>query len=257
MMTASPLKPWVVCYRKPGVEPAFRLFCLPYAGGSASVFRDWPDCLPESVEICAIQLPGRETRLNEPVFTTLHPLVQELAKALLPSLDRPFAFFGHSVGALVAFELARHLRAQYRMRPAHLWAAACPAPQVPDADAPIHTLPERDFRERLRRLNGTPTDVLEHDELMAMVSPILRADFALRETYAYVADMPLECPITAFGGMQDREVGETALLAWQEQTSRLFRLRMLPGNHFFLHSSQADLLQAVYADLRLHVGEGQ
>lgn len=257
MMTASPLKPWAVCYRKPGVEPAFRLFCLPYAGGSASVFRDWPDCLPESVEICAIQLPGRETRLNEPVFTTLHPLVQELAKALLPSLDRPFAFFGHSVGALVAFELARHLRAQYRMRPAHLWAAACPAPQVPDADAPIHTLPERDFRERLRRLNGTPTDVLEHDELMAMVSPILRADFALRETYAYAADMPLDCPITAFGGMQDREVGETALLAWQEQTSRLFRLRMLPGNHFFLHSSQADLLQAVYADLRLHVGEGQ
>lgn len=257
MMTASPLKPWAVCYRKPGVEPAFRLFCLPYAGGSASVFRDWADCLPESVEICAIQLPGRETRLNEPVFTTLHPLVQELAKALLPSLDRPFAFFGHSVGALVAFELARHLRAQYRMRPAHLWAAACPAPQVPDADAPIHTLPERDFRERLRRLNGTPTDVLEHDELMAMVSPILRADFALRETYAYAADMPLDCPITAFGGMQDREVGETALLAWQEQTSRLFRLRMLPGNHFFLHSSQADLLQAVYADLRLHVGEGQ
>jgi medium-chain acyl-[acyl-carrier-protein] hydrolase len=257
MMVASLLKPWTVCYLKPGIEPAFRLFCFPYAGGGASVFRDWPDHFPKSVEVCAIQLPGRETRLNEPVFTRLHPLVQELAQALLPLLDRPFAFFGYSVGALVAFELTRHLRAQYRMRPAHLWAAACPAPQVPDADAPIHTLPERDFRDRLRRFNGTPTDVLEHEELMAMVGPILRADFALRETYTYVADAPLDCSITAIGGMQDREVGEAALLAWQEQTSRSFRLRMLPGNHFFLHSSQAGLLQAVYAGLRLHAGGGE
>lgn len=257
MMAASLLKPWVVCYRKTEIEPSLRLFCLPYAGGSASVFRDWPDRLPKSVEVCAIQLPGRETRLSEPAFTRLHPLVQELAQALLPSLDRPFAFFGYSVGALIAFELVRHLRARYRMRPAHLWAAACPAPQVPDADAPIHTLPEPDFRERLRRFNGTPADVLEHEELMAMVSPILRADFALRETYAYVADAPLDCSITAFGGLQDREVSEAALSAWQEQTSRSFRLRMLSGNHFFLHSSQADLLQAVYADLRLHAGGGE
>lgn len=257
MMVASPLKPWAVCYRKPGIEPAFRLFCFPYAGGSASIFRGWPDRLPESVEICAIQLPGRETRLKEPVCTALHPLVQELAQALLPTLDRPFALFGYSVGALIAFEFARHLRAQYRMRPVHLWAAACPAPQVPDADAPIHSLPERDFRERLRRFNGTPADILEHEELMAMVSPILRADFALRETYAYVADAPLDCPITAFGGMQDREVGEAALLAWQEQTSRSFRHQMLPGDHFFLHSAQAALLQLLHADLTFHAGGGQ
>ena len=257
MIAASLLKPWAICYRKTEVDPACRLFCLPYAGGSASVFRDWPDRLPQSVEVCAIQLPGRETRLKEPVFTRLPPLVQELAQALLPSLDRPFALFGHSVGALVAFELARHLRAQYRMRPVHLWAAACPAPQVPDADAPIHTLPEADFRERLRRFNGTPADVLEHEELMAMVGPILRADFALRETYAYVSDAPLDCPITVFGGVQDREVSEAALWAWQEQTSRSFRVRMLRGNHFFVHSSQTDLVQAVYADLMLYPGGEQ
>ena len=137
------------------------------------------------------------------------------------------------------------------------WAAACPAPQVPDADAPIHTLPEADFRERLRRFNGTPADVLEHEELMAMVGPILRADFALRETYAYVSDAPLDCPITVFGGVQDREVSEAALWAWQEQTSRSFRVRMLRGNHFFVHSSQTDLVQAVYADLMLYPGGEQ
>lgn len=256
-MTAALLKPWAISYRKIQSEPAVRLFCLPYAGGSASVFRDWPNRLPPSIEVCAVQLPGRETRLKEPVFTRLGPLVQELARAVLPSLDRPVALFGHSVGALIAFELARHLRAQYGIRPVHLWAAACPAPQLPDADAPIHTLPEPDFRERVRRFNGTPTAVLEHEELMGMMGPVLRADFALRETYAYVSDAPLDCPITVFGGVQDHDVGEAALLAWQAQTSRSFRLHMLPGNHFFLHSSQAELLQGVYADLSLNAGGRQ
>ena len=114
MMGASLLKPWAVCYRKTGIEPSLRLFCLPYAGGSASVFRDWPDRLPKSVEVCAIQLPGRETRLSEPAFTRLHPLVQELAQALLPSLDRPFAFFGYSVGAF--FQLGDEERVPSRIR---------------------------------------------------------------------------------------------------------------------------------------------
>lgn len=256
-MTAALLKPWAVSYRKAQSEPAVRLFCLPYAGGSASVFRGWPDRLPPSVGVWAVQLPGRETRLKEPVFTRLGPLVQELAQAILPSLDRPCALFGHSVGALIAFELARHLRTQYGIRPVHLWAAACPAPQLPDADAPIHALPEPDFRERLRRFNGTPAAVLEHEELMGMMGPILRADFALRETYVYVPEAPLDCPITAFGGEQDHEVDETALRAWQVQTSRSFRLQMLSGNHFFLQSSQAELLQRVSADLSHHAGGRQ
>lgn len=256
-MMAALLKPWAISYRKAQSEPAVRLFCVPYAGGGASVFRAWPDRLPPSVEICAVQLPGRETRLKEPVFTRLGPLVRELAQAILPSLDRPFGLFGHSVGALIAFELARHLRARYGVRPVHLWVAACPAPQLPDADAPIHTLPEPDFKERVRRFNGTPTAVLEHEELMAMMSPILRADFALRETYAYSSEIPLDCPITAFGGVQDHEVGEAALQAWQAQTSRSFRLQMLPGNHFFLQSSQVQLLQGLFADLSRHAGGRQ
>lgn len=254
MKAVSHLMPWVICDRKTGSDPACRLFCLPYAGGSASVFREWSHCLPPSIEVCAIQLPGRETRLKEPAFTRLPPLVRELAQALLPSLNRPFALFGHSVGALVAFELARHLRGHYGMHPVHLWAAACPAPQVPDTDAPIHTLPEPAFRERLRRFNGTPADVLEHEELMAMVGPILRADFALRETYAYAAEAPLDCPITVFGGVEDHEVSAAELCAWQEQTSRSFRAHMLPGDHFFVQSSRAELIQAVSADLGLHAG---
>lgn len=257
MIAASLTTPWIVRYRTAGREPSCRLICVPYAGGGASVFREWARHLPESVEVLAMQLPGREARLKETLFTRLPPLVQELAEALRPSLDRPFALFGHSVGALIAFEVARRLRRQYGLHPVHLWVAACPAPQTPDADAPIHALPEPDFRERVRRFNGTPAAVLEHQELMAIMSPVLRADFALRETYRYVADRPLECPLTALGGAQDREVPEAALSAWQEQTSRGFRLRMLPGNHFFLQSARNELLEHLRADLSLSAGEPQ
>ena len=164
-MTASVSDPWIAC-RKPRPQARLRLFCFPYAGGGASIFRTWPDGLPADVEVCPVQLPGRGTRLMERPFTQLSPLVEALAQALLPLLDKPFAFFGHSLGALVSFELARHLRRQYGVHPVRLFVSACRAPQIPHRDRPIHTLPEAEFLAELRRLNGTPAEVLEHEELM-------------------------------------------------------------------------------------------
>jgi medium-chain acyl-[acyl-carrier-protein] hydrolase len=242
-ITAS-LNSWVIC-PKQNSQASLRLFCFPYAGGSATIFRTWQDSLPNSIEVCAVELPGRGTRLRETSFTRMVPLVEAIALALLPYLDKPFAFFGHSMGALVGFEVARLLRREYNISPVHLFVSGRRAPQMPDPDSPIHALPEAAFIQELRRLNGTPEAVLENVELMQLFLPILRADFAVLETYTYTDRSMLNCPITAFGGLSDREVSYEQLAAWREQTLAFFSVQMFPGNHFFLHSVQSPLLQAL------------
>lgn len=185
----------------------------------------------------------------EPPFTHIFPLIQAIAPALLAHLDKPFTFFGHSMGALVSFELARLLRREYGLLPAHLFVSGRRAPQIPDLDPPIHTLPEPAFLEELRRLNGTPKAVLENEELMQLLIPILRADFAVVETYIYQTEPALECPITTFGGLQDVKISHEHLEAWRDQTSASFSLQMFSGNHFFLHSAQPLLLQSLAREL--------
>lgn len=248
MTTAPTSKSWIV-YPQPNSQAKLRLFCFHYAGGRAWIFRNWSDDLPSSVEICSIELPGRGFRLIEPPFTSLDPLVEAIASALLPHLEKPFAFFGHSMGGLISFELTRTLRKNHGLKPLHLFISGHRAPQLPDPDPPIHNLPESEFVDELRDLEGTPEEVLENAELMQLLLPSLRADFAVIETYAYVAEPPLECPITAFGGLQDQEVSYDELKAWQEQTNASFSLHMLPGNHFFLHSAQLLLLKLLSQDL--------
>jgi medium-chain acyl-[acyl-carrier-protein] hydrolase len=196
-----------------------------------------------------MQLPGRGTRLVEPLFTRLSPLVRALAHALVPYFDKPFAFFGHSMGALVGFELARQLRRQHGREPACLFVSAHPAPQLPHTGSSLHTLREREFLEKLRRLGGTPQEVLGHEELMRLLLPTLRADFSVYETYAYSPDFPLSCPISAFGGLQDRGVSRGDLDAWRAQTSASFSLRMLPGDHFFLNTAQPLFLRTLAHEL--------
>ena len=212
-------------------------------------FRTWCDRIPKTVELCSVELPGRGTRLQEPLFTRLTPLVEAIAPALLPYLDKPFAFFGHSMGAMICFELTRLLRLEYNISPVHLFVSGRRAPQIPDPKPPIHALPEALFIEELRRLNGTPEAVLENRELMELLLPILRADFAIVETYTYINEPALECPITAFGGLQDREVDRENLEAWQEQTRAAFALQMFPGDHFFLNSGQTMLLESLTRSL--------
>jgi len=232
---------------RPGPEAALRLFCFPYAGGSAPVFHPWRDALPESVEVCAMQAPGRGSRLGERPFTRLLPLVAALSKAIPSLLDRPFAFFGHSIGGLVAFELAHRLRASGGPAPLRLFVAGCNPPQLPNPHPPIHNLPDDALIDELRALDGTPEAVFDHKELMALMLPALRADFALLETYTYRPRPPLEVPITVFGGADDRRAPPDGLDAWRAQTGAAFALHVLPGGHFFLHDSQ-DRLLALLAD---------
>ena len=239
---------WVLC-QKSDSRALLRLFCFPYAGGSASIFREWAQRLPASVEVCAIQLPGRGSRMLEPAITKIPRLVKAIAPALVPYLDKPFAFFGHSMGNLISLELARYLRKKMKIEPVHLFVSGSRAPQLPNTEPKSYDLPEAGFMNYLRRLNGTPTEILEHPELMELMLPVLRADFELVQTYAYTPDEPLACPITAFGGSLDKEVGRRRLQAWREQTATHFSLNMIPGDHFFIHASQTLLLAALSEEL--------
>ncbi|NEN98357.1 MAG: acyltransferase domain-containing protein [Moorea sp. SIO3I7] len=244
---------WVTC-AKPNPQAKLRLFCFPYAGAGASIFRSWLELLPPEIEVCSIQLPGRENRLEEEPFTRLSPLIQALTPVLHPYLDIPFAFFGHSLGALISFELARELRKQNLPSPVHVFVSASPAPQLPDLNLPIHRLPDDEFIQSLGRLNGTPQETLENPELMELFLPVLRADFAILETYFYSSADPLDCPITVFGGKSDPKVSDSELEAWRKQTQKDFTLQMFPGDHFFLKSHDQLLLDAIASQLSQPVG---
>ncbi len=245
--------PWLVC-PKPNPAARLRLLCFHYAGGGSSIFCRWSDYLPPTVEVRAVQLPGRENRINERPFMRLLPLVQACSQAILPYLDKPVALFGHSMGALVSFELSRELRKNFGLLPCELFVSGCLAPQTPARYPRIHNLPEHEFLGELRRYHGTPARVLEHAELMQMFGPILRADFAVCETYVYRSEPPLQCPISAFGGLQDELANRSDLEGWLDQTSASFSLQMFPGDHFFLHTVQLLLLRAVSQHLRQLVG---
>lgn len=186
----------------------------------------------------------------EPPFSQLPPLVDALVEALLPLLDRPFALFGHSLGSLVSFELARSLEAKHKARPVRLIVSAGPAPQIPHRGRPIHRLPDEEFSVELRRLSGTPEDLLNHKELMDIVLPSLRADFALYEDYQYSWGPPLNCPISTYGGLSDHRVRHCDLEAWRDQTLASFSIRMFPGDHFYLKTTETLLLQALSRELR-------
>jgi medium-chain acyl-[acyl-carrier-protein] hydrolase len=233
----------------PNSDASLRLFCFHYAGGNASVFRTWSSQVLKSIEVYSIELPGHGTRLMEPAFDRIMPLICILKAALLPHLTKPFAFFGHSMGALICYELAQILRHDHNLHPVHLFVSGHRAPHIPDTDLPIHTLPKAEFLDALRRYNGTPEAVLQNVELMELLLPTLLADFAIIETYVHTPQRPLDCPITTYGGLQDWKTSIGALTAWQRHTYATFSLEMFPGDHFFIHSAQTSLLQMLNGTL--------
>jgi medium-chain acyl-[acyl-carrier-protein] hydrolase len=228
-----------------------RLFCFPYAGGGAAIYRSWGDYLPSSIEVCPVQLPGRGSRLKEPPYTDVPAMVEAISDGLSAHFDKPFAFFGHSMGALIGFGLARLLKEKHGLEPRHLFVSAHGAPYILDTSPPSFNLPKDEFIAELRRLKGTPEQVLAHAELMELMIPLLRADFQVCQTYTYSnANGPaLGCPITAFGGTQDQHVTRETLEGWAEVTTGSFMLRMILGDHFFLHASEGIILQIVAREM--------
>ena len=213
------------------------------------VFRPWSRELPREIEIIPALLPGRELRLREPAYTTVEPMVEVLAREITPYLDKPFAFFGHSMGAIISFELARRLRSERSVEPAHLFISGRRSPRVPRRDPYIHDLSDAEFVSELQRLNGTPKEALEHKELMEMLIPMIRADFSVCHAYTYAPGEPLRCPMTVLGGTRDEEVPPEELDPWCEETTGDCSKQILEGDHFFINQNSARILRIIQTAL--------
>lgn len=251
-----------LAYYKPNPAAVVRLFCFPYAGGGAQVFINWSELarqqrnsmgLDMDIDICPVQLPGREGRISETPLSSVSAIASEAVSALAPLFDMPFAFFGHSLGAVIAYEMIQRLRIARKPQPSLLMVSARRAPQVPYRGPTTWHLPDAEFRNRLRQLDGTPEAVLQNDELMGLMFPVLRADFQCDETYSHPpAYEPIDCPIVAFGGARDKETLSPDLLAWDAVTRRGFDLRKLfDAGHFYIHSHASDVVAEVAQMLQI------
>lgn len=230
---------------RPVARPRLRLFCFSYAGGNASTYREWHRQLPADVEVCSVQLPGRGSRFREKALTDLNALLSALIVEIARYTDTPYAFFGHSMGAQVAFELSRCIRDKGLNQPAFLIVSGRRAPQKQKKSRPIYNLPEAEFREEIRRLNGTPAEALNNPELMDLVSPILRADFQLIETWQYLPSDPIDVPVMALGGVKDNQVSLDDLEDWSKVTKGPFSLELFSGDHFFINQVTDALLNTI------------
>jgi surfactin synthase thioesterase subunit len=229
--------------------PQLRLFCFAYAGGGASIFQPWRALLPDYIEIVAVQLPGRETRFHEPARHDIAALISELVDATAAELHLPFASFGHSLGTLLSYKWAIELQRRGLPQPRHMIMSGRGAPHLAGTRAPTHLLPDAHFIQTLREMRGTPEELLQDDEAMRVLLPQIRADFALAAAHDTATIQMLPCGLSVYGGLADPGASQQQLRAWQSYSADPIRLRMFPGDHFFLHSARHTLLEAVVRDL--------
>lgn len=244
----TPATSWIAMYQ-PRVDARLRLFCLPFAGGGASSYRTWQEGLPRHIEVVPVQLPGREDRFREEPLRRMEDLVEGMIDGLLPLMTAlPFAFFGHSLGSIVALEATRSLARRRAPLPRHLIISARPAPQLPLRRTPVHDLSQAEVEQWMRQVGGTPTLVLENRELMDLIVPALRADLEINDMYRSSADPVLTCPLTAVGGNEDDEALPHELEAWSPYTSNSFELHTFKGNHFFPFNESRPAVLALIAE---------
>lgn len=240
--------PWLRCVR-PNPHATIRLLCLPHAGGAASAYAMWPRAMPRHIEVWAAQLPGRENRLSESTQVDWASLICKLAEAVGSIADGPLLCFGHSMGALMAFELARYLRHHTAFAFQGLLLSGHRAAHLAPNSVPIHHLPDDAFIQKVAEFEGLPMTLVNSADFREIWLPSLRADFTLCERYRYVIDAPLNCPIVALGGVQDGHVRPSDLRAWAMHTHSAFRMHMLPGGHFYLHEQRERFMQTLLLEL--------
>lgn len=250
--------PWLITRElKDAEDVRMRLFCFHYAGATASIFRSWQEAVPQAVELQAVQLPGREYRLSESLLTDIAPIVAELAEIVPPLLDRPFAFFGHSMGALIGFDLARILRERGLPQPELFIASGRNAPRFMWRDAGVQLLPDDAFIATVREYNGTPEALLAEPLMRDLWLPRLRADLTISAMYRYVEQPPLDCPFLVLHGSDDALVSEVGLQGWGAETTGPVRYVRYPGNHFFLHGAEQCVLADVCLELEKLLARGE
>jgi medium-chain acyl-[acyl-carrier-protein] hydrolase len=243
-------QPWI---RFPHEDAAVQIFCFPYSGGSAQLFQAFARMMPPSVGVYALEMPGRGRRFLDKPHNTMQSQVQEAVTGLsgIPK-GQEVLFFGHSLGGLIAFETARELRRESLPLPRHIFVSAIRAPQVPRREQNIHTLSDDKFVGKLRDMGGTPKEILDNKEMLDLMLPILRKDFKLYETYAFQDEKPLACPITAYGGTEDKDVTRADIEAWAVHTSSIFTSHMLKGGHFFIHDQYPTVANTILKILSRH-----
>jgi len=227
------------------VEANVRLFCFGHAGSGGALFHPWKTALLPEIEVCPIVLPGREMRQGEEPYTRIEQVIEPLFAALLPLTGKPFAFFGHSVGAVIAYELARRFTASYAPAPFCLFVSARRAPRLPSRRRPFFGLPDHEFLAAVRGMNGMRSELLEHPEVLQIFIPSLRADFEMNDTYTLLPGPRLPCPVFAFVGDKDAEVYPSEMSDWAEVTDNQFALRIFPGDHFYYKDAPPALLEAI------------
>ena len=230
-------------------DAAIRLFCLPYTGAGSARFFTWARYFPAEIDVCPVQLPGREERLADPPFAEMQRLVYAVAEGVIHALDRPFAIFGHSMGALVGFELARCLRRELGLSPLHLFASGSRAPHMPPADESVHELPDDELLGRVQLMDALTADLLARSEYSELLLPAIRADFTVCGTYAHYDEPPLDCPISALGGTDDPTVSIDHLGAWDTHTARWLLVRLFAGGHLYVNDCPAAIAEVVVHDL--------
>jgi medium-chain acyl-[acyl-carrier-protein] hydrolase len=218
----------------PPDTPGIRLFCFPHAGAGGLAYRGWGRLLPPAIQVLPVLPPGRESRLRETAYTSIEPYVEDLATALAPELRAPYALFGHSLGALVAFELARRLRADRVAPPEHLFVSGRMAPHLTEHRRILHRLAASDLAREVAALGGIPAGIDLADRRLSHLLAVIRADLAVNERYAFRAEPALGAAVTALGGTADPLVNESELAAWRTQTSGPFALQTYQGGHFYL-----------------------
>lgn len=235
--------PWIQTRAMPSAR--LRLFCLPFAGGSASSFMPWFAALAPDIQLCAIQLPGRGARFGEPAIHDFAELIEQLGSVIAQHDDLPYAFFGHSLGALVAFELSHHCVRKGLELPRHLFVSASGAPRHRVGAARYDLLSDRELLAKLRGYAGTPPEVLANQELMELLLPAIRADFALLRHYRYQPRPRLGIPLCVLAGRDDQHVASETLTDWQGETSATCEQHRFDGGHFFAFEQADSVLKLV------------
>ncbi|MEM7205745.1 MAG: alpha/beta fold hydrolase [Planctomycetota bacterium] len=232
-------QPWIAA-RGRSPNALARLFCLPHAGSGAVFYQSWCEGMP-GIDVCRVQLPGRETRFVEPAVDDVHTLVPQIAAGIEPLLDRPFAIFGHSMGAVVGYELVRFLRERGKT-PLAFFPSGHRAPHLPHPRPPVARTSDERFLAEVRWMGGTPEEFLSDPEMLEVILPTLRADVHLWESYRYQEAAPLTCSVVAFGGREDKVATATEIEPWSEHAAGTFACHIFDGDHFFLEAQRSDML---------------
>ncbi|MEV6000307.1 alpha/beta fold hydrolase [Streptomyces griseomycini] len=229
------------------------LYCLPYAGCSARVFDSWKVYAPEFLNVIPVELPGRGSRCTDSPVSDLPELLDDLSSAIDVDSRVPYGIFGHSFGAIIAYELGRRMIADGFPGPSALVVSACRPPHLATPEVPVFDRPDRDFRQRLRELRGTPPELLENDELMELYIPVIRADYSIIDNYRSAGPVDIGCPIVALYGSADDDADGAVVEQWGAYTRSSFEKYEIPGDHFFLHSAEQEIVSRIASEISLGI----